>query len=109
MSGLSIPQLPPAAVAARLAEAAPPRLIDVREPWEWALARIPGAELIPLGTLPGALAALDPAAPLVVYCHHGVRSQHACMYLAGQGFTDLANLAGGIDAWSDFDPGVPRY
>lgn len=105
-----IRELGPAELAQRLADASPPRLIDVREPWEWALARLPGAELIPLGTLPEAAGRLEKDAPLVLYCHHGVRSQHAARYLAGLGFTDLGNLAGGIEAWSRLvDPGVPRY
>ena len=105
-----IPQLPASEVARRLAGPTPPRLIDVREPWEWAIAHLPGAELVPLGTLPGAVATLPKDVPLVLYCHHGVRSQHACMYLAAQGFGDLANLVGGIDAWSaEVDPAVARY
>lgn len=104
-----IAQIGAAELAKRLAAPSPPRLLDVREPWEWALARLPGAELIPLATLPGAIAQLTPHEPLVVYCHHGVRSQHAATYLAGLGFTDLTNLAGGIDAWSALDPSVVRY
>ncbi len=105
-----IPQLQAAELARRLARPDPPRLVDVREPWEWALAHLPGAELIPLGMLPTACQGLPKDAPIVLYCHHGVRSQHAALYLAGLGFTDLANLVGGIDAWSQaVDPTLPRY
>ena len=83
--------------------------IDVREPWESQLARIPGAVLIPLGELEARVAELDPARPLVAYCHHGVRSLHALRLLQAAGFTDLAHLSGGIEAYSNLDPSVPRY
>lgn len=84
-------------------------LVDVREPWEAAIASA-GGLLIPLGTLPGALGQLDPTRPTIVICHHGVRSLHACFYLESQGFTRVANLEGGIDAWSvEVDERVPRY
>ena len=95
-----------------LASGEPPRLIDVREPEEWEICRISGAELLPLSQF-GALAPgklTDPAQALLVYCHHGVRSAHVAEYLSRQGFTDVVNLGGGIDAWSrEVDPAVPRY
>jgi rhodanese-related sulfurtransferase len=85
-------------------------LLDVREPWEREVAKIDPAVFIPLAQLPGALTQLDPHTELVIYCHHGVRSLHACQFLASQGFTRLVNLEGGIDAWSlEVDPSVPRY
>ncbi len=86
------------------------RLIDVREPQEFAIARIEGAELIPMRTIPGALAQLQSSeAPLVVFCHHGVRSLNVVHWLRGQGI-EAASMAGGIDAWSvAIDPSVPRY
>jgi rhodanese-related sulfurtransferase len=89
-------------------------LIDVREAWEVAQAalRLPGIETrhIPLGTLPAALHALDPAQPVVCVCHHGMRSAHAVAFLERHGFGSAWNLAGGIDAWSTLvDASVPRY
>jgi rhodanese-related sulfurtransferase len=87
-------------------------LIDVREPDEWALTSIAGAELLPLSQWPGvALEKLtDPTQPIVIHCHHGARSMRAAEFLASRGFTDVANLAGGIDAWSsEVDAAVPRY
>jgi adenylyltransferase/sulfurtransferase len=85
-------------------------LVDVRERWEWNLARIIGARLIPLAELTRSADALDRAVPTVVYCHHGTRSQAAAEQLASLGFRGVYNLAGGIDAWSrHVDPAVPRY
>jgi adenylyltransferase/sulfurtransferase len=85
-------------------------LLDVRTSREHALASIPGAVLIPLQELPARLAELPREGTIVVHCHHGQRSERAAAYLRGQGFTDVRNLLGGIDAWScDVDPGVPRY
>lgn len=86
------------------------RLIDVREPHEYQYCRIPGAELKPLGQIAQWWTELDPQEEIIMQCHHGMRSQRACMLLAGQGFTNVKNLAGGIDAWSlQVDPSVPRY
>ena len=90
----------------------PPRLIDVREPAEWAVARIPGAELLPLSQWPSlALEALtDKSQPLLIQCHHGSRSARATAWLLDQGFENVTNLGGGIDAWSaEVDATVPRY
>ena len=83
--------------------------LDVREQWEYDLARIPGAILIPLGQLAKRVAELDPSRPLAAYCHHGARSLQALRFLNGAGFTDIAHLAGGIDSYSRMDPSVPRY
>jgi rhodanese-related sulfurtransferase len=88
----------------------PPVVVDVREPWEHALARIDGARLVPLGTLGAALSTFDPAQDYVLYCHHGVRSLAGAEFLRARGLTRVANLTGGIDAWSvHVDPAVPRY
>ena len=85
-------------------------LLDVREPFEDAIARIPGAKLVPLGGLPSRIAELDRSKEIVIYCHHGVRSRRALEFLRTQGFERLRNLSGGIDAWSvEVDPRVPRY
>jgi rhodanese-related sulfurtransferase len=88
------------------------RLIDVREADEWEICRIAGAELVPLSQWPQLalekFAIKDEA--LVMQCHHGGRSARATAWLLGQGYTDVRNLAGGIDAWStEIDPSVPRY
>jgi sulfur-carrier protein adenylyltransferase/sulfurtransferase len=85
------------------------QILDVREPWEYELARIPGAVLIPLGELGARLGELDPTRPVALYCHHGVRSLHALRFLRSAGFTEVAHLAGGINAYSQLDPSVPRY
>jgi rhodanese-related sulfurtransferase len=88
-------------------------LIDVRQPEEHQLTRIAGAELIPMDTIPnrlGELEALADEAPLVVFCHHGMRSANVVNWLRGQGVTASQSMAGGIERWSaDVDPSVPRY
>ncbi|MGQ0647397.1 MAG: molybdopterin-synthase adenylyltransferase MoeB [Gemmatimonadaceae bacterium] len=85
-------------------------VVDVRESWEWAIGRIPGASHIPLGTLARGAASMDPAVPIVLYCHHGARSLSAAEWLAGQGFAHVWNLTGGIDRYSrEVDPAIPRY
>jgi adenylyltransferase/sulfurtransferase len=85
-------------------------LIDVREPYEHAIARIPQARLIPTRTLPSVVGSLDPRREVVLLCHHGMRSAAAAEFLHQQGFQRVWNLTGGIDAWSEeVDPGVRRY
>lgn len=85
-------------------------ILDVREPQEFAYARIEGAQLIPLGELPSRYHELETDREMVVYCHHGIRSLQAVYFLAQMGFKRVKNLAGGIDAWStQADPQVPRY
>jgi rhodanese-related sulfurtransferase len=82
----------------------------VREPYEHSLAKLDGSVLIPLGTLPQSLEKLDRDVEIVAYCHHGMRSADAVGFLLQQGFTNVKNLVGGIDAWSvQVDPSVPRY
>ena len=86
------------------------QLIDVREPYEWDIARIEGARLVPLSTVAGATSTLDPAREYVVYCHHGGRSAAAVDFLRGRGFAHARNLDGGIARWSaEVDPSVPQY
>ena len=85
-------------------------LLDVREPHEFSMARIEGSTLIPLGTLPNSLNQLDPADEIVALCHKGMRSADAVGFLLQQGFSNVKNLVGGIEAWSvEIDPSVPRY
>lgn len=96
------------------ANAPRPLLLDVREPWEFALAaiRIEGLQTLPMpmNTVPGRLAELDPAQPVVCICHHGARSAQVVAFLERQGFDAVYNLAGGVDAWSQqVDAAVARY
>jgi sulfur-carrier protein adenylyltransferase/sulfurtransferase len=86
------------------------RLIDVREPYEWDICRIPGATLIPLGQLPARLSELDSADEIVLQCKSGARSARALKMLQEAGFGKLANVEGGIAAWAEqIDPNVPKY
>ncbi|MBI2095040.1 MAG: molybdopterin-synthase adenylyltransferase MoeB [Candidatus Omnitrophica bacterium] len=85
-------------------------LVDVREPSEYQINRIPGSRLIPLGDLAEKVHELDSADEIVVHCHFGGRSAKAAEFLGKMGFKKVKNLAGGIDAWSqEVDPGCPRY
>jgi adenylyltransferase/sulfurtransferase len=85
-------------------------LIDVREPYEFEIARIDGSRLIPLGELESHLSELPQMGTLVLQCHSGGRSEHAVRILQAAGFETAVNLEGGIDAWSvEVDPAVPRY
>ena len=86
-----------------------PALLDVREPWEFELARIEGSKLIPMGELSERVSELDPAAETVVICHHGSRSAYATQALKRAGFPKVLNLEGGLDAYSFVDESVPRY
>lgn len=86
------------------------QVVDVREPWEWAICRLPGARLIPLGQLTTHLDSLDRSQEVVVYCHHGTRSAFAVHQLRDAGFARVSHLEGGIDRWSvEIDASVPRY
>jgi rhodanese-related sulfurtransferase len=87
------------------------RLIDVREPFEHQQAHIAGADLFPMRTIPQQLALLQAEpAPLIVVCHHGMRSLQVVNWLRAQGVADCRSMAGGIDLWSlEIDPAVPRY
>lgn len=91
----------------------PVSLVDVREAHEYALCRIDGAELVPLGTIPQALVSLKEKAAgrrLVLYCHHGVRSMRAATWLRQRGVHHCQSMSGGIDRWAaSVDPGIGRY
>lgn len=113
-----IEQIRPADLEAWIASFpdATPVLIDVREPWELQTAnvgsQIGGAAVvaIPMNEIPARLGELDASQPVACLCHHGARSQRVAAFLAQNGFNDVANVAGGIDAWSaSRDAGVPRY
>ena len=87
-----------------------PLLLDVREPWEYERCHIEGSTLIPMGDLNAKLAELDPQRETVVICHHGIRSRHVGMQLEHIGFTNIINLAGGVNAWArDVDPQMAIY
>jgi molybdopterin/thiamine biosynthesis adenylyltransferase/rhodanese-related sulfurtransferase len=96
-------------LAALLEEGGPLQLVDVRQPWEAAIAALPGSRLLPLGSLEQTLRDLDPDVPVVAYCHHGVRSERAVQVLRSAGLS-VRHLEGGIEAWSrTVDPSLPRY
>jgi len=86
-------------------------LLDVREPWEFDVARIEGGKHMPMGDVPSrAHQELDPDEHIVVYCHHGVRSLNVTNWLRQQGFEKAQSMRGGIDAWSRYVDGkVPIY
>lgn len=87
-----------------------PLLLDVREPWEFERCHIEGAELLPMAAIPSRVAQLDPAREMVVICHHGVRSFHVARFLEHNGFSDVINLTGGVDAWArEVDPHMAVY
>src|SRR5882724_2636344 len=86
------------------------KVIDVREPDEYEIAHVEGAQLLPLGQLPARFTELDPNQQYYLHCHHGGRSMRALQFLRQQGFKYLKNVKGGISAWSDeIDHGVPKY
>lgn len=111
-----IDQVRPADLAAWFAQdaSAAPVLLDVREAWEVQTASVvpQGFTLvaIPMNEIPGRLAELDAGHRIACLCHHGARSQRVAAFLTQNGFADVANVAGGIDAWSaTHDTAVPRY
>ncbi|HEX6048574.1 MAG TPA: molybdopterin-synthase adenylyltransferase MoeB [Gemmatimonadaceae bacterium] len=100
----------PGELAERLGRGEPLEVIDVREPYEWRIARIDGAQLVPLSRIDTALSQLRRDREIVLYCHHGQRSRMAGEYLVAQGFDRVWNLTGGIARWSaEVDPSVPTY
>lgn len=110
-----IPQVRPSELSAWVQQQPErPVVLDVREDWEVQAASVaPDAFdllVIPMSELTGRLAEVPQDRPIAVLCHHGNRSQRVAAWLAQQGYTDVANIAGGIEAWSDErDPTVPRY
>ena len=104
-----IKQMTATELAAARASGSAPTVLDVREPAELQLAALPDVVHIPMREVPRRLNELNPDAPLVVLCHHGVRSMSVAQYLVERDFDDVSNLTGGIDAWSRDVGGVPRY
>jgi adenylyltransferase/sulfurtransferase len=103
-------ELSPSELAAMIAAGTPMQLVDIREPWEAAIVSLDGSELIPLGMLGHSLDRLREDVPVVLYCHHGVRSAQALAALRGLGHDNVLHLGGGIEAWADdIDPSLARY
>jgi rhodanese-related sulfurtransferase len=103
-------QITPADTKLRLDRGEKLLLVDVREAWEFEICRIEGAKLIPMGSIPANLQALDTGDEVICYCHHGMRSLDVAVWLRGQGVERAKSLAGGIERWSlEIDPRVPRY
>lgn len=101
-----------AAVDRLMQSGEPLLLLDCRQPEENALVRLPGSTLIPMQEIPARIEELAPFRdrPVVVYCHHGVRSLRVAHWLRAQGFSQVQNMRGGIDAWAlEIDPAMPRY
>lgn len=97
--------------AALLLQEGKAKLIDVRETWEFATAKVDGSLLMPMGEVPArAHQELDPDDRLLILCHHGARSLSVTNWLRQQGFDAAQSVAGGIDAWSQrVDTTIPRY
>jgi rhodanese-related sulfurtransferase len=99
----------PAELKEKLDRGEDPVLLDVREMWEFALARIEGSKLVPMAEIFDRLTELDPATETVVTCHHGARSAYVTRVLNLSGFESVYNLEGGLDAYALVDASVPRY
>jgi rhodanese-related sulfurtransferase len=105
-------QLSPQQLADWLADAARPKpvLLDVREPWELEICRIPESRHIPMASVPERKDELDPDAETVVVCHHGARSFQVGVLLESAGFRKVFNLSGGLDGWAkQVDRVMPQY
>lgn len=107
---MSIVQLTPQQVQDGLQKQSAPLLLDVREEDEVRLCALPGSLHIPMNLIPLRHNELPDDIPIIVYCHHGIRSLNVARYLAHVGFENVANLQGGIDAWArQIDPTMARY
>ena len=105
-----IPQLSPAEAALRLRDTPGACLLDVRERWEWELTRVDGAQHMPMNEVPQRWQTLPDEAPILVLCHHGVRSNAVAQYLQKNGVDEVYNIRGGIDAWaSEVDSALAKY
>ncbi|MBT8446045.1 MAG: sulfurtransferase [Gammaproteobacteria bacterium] len=104
-----IDEITPQELAAKLAKEGL-QILDVREQWERDLCHLPESIHIVMAEVPGRLGELDPACPVAVLCHHGMRSMQVALFLADSGFQAVANITGGIDRWAtDVDPSLARY
>ena len=100
MPGTTIREISVQELAARRDRGEQPLVLDVREDWELQLASIPGVVHVPMNQIPARLGELDRDAETIVMCHAGGRSMRVAQFLASQGFGNVANLSGGIAAWS---------
>jgi rhodanese-related sulfurtransferase len=107
---MAVPELLPQQLKRRLDAGEPLRLLDVREPWECAIASVAGSVNIPLGEITSRWQELDADSEIIVVCKAGSRSRRVAQFLSAQGFGRVANLSGGIDAWTrDIDPTLAAY
>jgi sulfur-carrier protein adenylyltransferase/sulfurtransferase len=107
---MAVPELPPPQLKRRLDAGEPLQLLDVREPWECAIASLAGSLNIPLGEIAERWRELDADSEIIVLCKAGSRSRRAAQFLSAQGFGRVANLTGGIDAWTrEIDPSLSSY
>ncbi|MEO0454539.1 MAG: rhodanese-like domain-containing protein [Verrucomicrobiota bacterium] len=108
---MKVTPITPLTLKEKLTSSSRPLLLDVREQDEWDICHIEGASLVPLGTVPDQISQILPHdQPVVVYCHHGVRSLHAAEWMVANGFEKVMNLEGGIDAWAaEVEPAMARY
>ena len=96
--------------AVALRDQSPVQFLDVREPWEHELCHIAGCLHIPMGQIPERLDEIPRDLPLIVVCHHGMRSYQVAQFLLSRGYADVSNLDGGIDAWAlSVEPTLTRY
>ena len=103
-------EISPKELKARLDSGRPPVLLDVRQDWETKLCRLENAVHIPIEEIELRTEELNPEGEIVVYCHQGVRSAAVAEYLRSLGFSDVKNLAGGLDVWArTIDPSMRRY
>jgi len=106
----NVEQLTAEQLKSRLEGTTNPVLLDVREPWEFAICHIEGSKLIPIREIPNAINQLDQDQEIVVICHTGVRSLSVCVFLKNEGFSNVANLSGGVHAWATkVDSHMPTY
>lgn len=97
-------------LSSRLQQGDSPVLLDVREEWELARCQLPKSTWIPMGQIMARVSELNKNAETVVICHHGIRSWQVAKYLEREGFSDVINLTGGIDAWAkEIDPAMSIY
>lgn len=110
MNGNDKLECTPQEVAELLKSGDPPRLVDVREQAEWDIVHLEGARLLTQALIDDILSTWEKDAAIVCYCHHGVRSMQAALFLRQQGFSNVQSMQGGIDAWArDVNPDLDRY